>query len=90
MYTSPVEYHKYYVTAMCFVFRKELNQMLILSGDSSGDLVVSELGYSNKTFKIQSVNLLFRKKAHKNQITSIVPCSHDDVVLTSAQDGSIM
>lgn len=74
---------------MSFAFRKEKNQLLLMTGDSSGDLVVSELAYSNKNLKIESLDVVFRRRAHKGQISAIVPCSHEDVILTASQDGSI-
>lgn len=89
VYTSTTDFHKHFVTAINFLYRKKNNQMLIMSGDASGDFVISELSYSNSTFKVDEVNLLFRRKAHKNQITCIVNCSHEDAVLTGSHDKTI-
>lgn len=81
--------HRHFVTSMNFVYRKDKNQLVLLTGDTSGELIVSEIVYSNKTFKLDSIEVIFRRRAHKGQITCILPCSHEDVVLTASHDGSI-
>lgn len=64
--------------------------MLILSGDASGDLVVSELAYNNNHQKLEAVDLLYRRKAHKAGVVQIELCNQEDVFVTISQDASIV
>lgn len=64
--------------------------MIFLSGDAGGELIVSELNYSSVNRSIESIEQLFRKRAHSGQIVKIELFSHDDVFVTASQDGSIM
>lgn len=65
------------------------NDMLLISGDASGDLVVSEITYSNTHHRIDRVDFLFRKKAHRGQIVKIDLYNHEDVIVTIGVDGAI-
>lgn len=62
---------------------------MLISGDASGDIAVSELTYSNSTHKLEAVDLLFRRRAHKAAVSQIEPTAIDDVIATASQDGSI-
>ncbi len=89
LYTSPPEFHKHYITAMACIFRKTQNQILLISGDASGDVAVAELSYSNLNHKLEEVNLLYRRRAHKAGVSQIELTGSDDVFVTASQDGSI-
>lgn len=63
--------------------------MLLISGDASGDIAIAELGYSTLKHKLEEVNLLYRKRAHKAGVSQIELTGTDDVFVTASQDGSI-
>lgn len=89
LYTSPPEFHKYFVTALACVFRKAQNQIVLVSGDASGDLAVSEVAYSTATQKLEAVELLFRRKAHQAAVSQLELTAVDDVIVSASHDGSI-
>lgn len=64
--------------------------MMLVSGDAGGELIVSEFNYSTTTRKVEQLNVLFRKRAHKGQIVKLETFIHDDVILSAGTDGVIM
>lgn len=90
VFSSTPDHHKFYVTAINFLSRKSRNEMLLLTGDAGGELLVSELIYSPHGQSLEAVTPLFRKRAHKGQIVSISLFKHEDVAITAGQDGAII
>jgi hypothetical protein len=64
--------------------------MVLVSGDAGGEIVISDFNYSTSTRKVESLQVLFRKRAHKGQIVKLESCAHDDVFLSAGTDGLIM
>ena len=89
-FSSNEEYHKHYVTALAFIYRKAHNEMMLVSGDAGGELVISEFNYNTTSRRVEPLNVLFRKRAHKGQIVKLEPFSHDDVFISGGTDGTIM
>ena len=89
-WTSPQDFHKHFVTSIAFTYRKKCNDMYIVSGDSSGEMVVSELNYSQVARKVDSVSVVFRRRAHKGQISKIETTQFEDVVVTAGHDCFVM
>ena len=77
------------MTSINFLYRKVDNEMLLISGDAGGEVIVSELNYSVYSQDIQEVKVLFRKRAHKGQVVSIELYKHEDVFVSAGQDGVI-
>ena len=50
---------------------------------------MSELAYSNVSHKLEGVDLLYRRKAHKAAVSQIELSNVDDVFVTASHDGSI-
>lgn len=89
-FTSTQDYHKHYVTALAFVYRRRQNDMLLISGDSAGELIVSELSYNQNNRKVDQLTQLFKRKAHRGQIVKLENTQFDDVVVSAGQDGAVM
>lgn len=89
-FTSTQEYHKHYVTALAFVYRRRQNDMLLISGDTAGELIVSELNYNQNNRKIDQIAQVFKRKAHRGQVVKIENTQYDDVVVSAGHDGVIM
>jgi WD40 repeat protein len=78
------------VTALCAFDRSVDKRKMLISGDASGEMIVSEVSYHLITGKIERVDILFKRRSHTGQITKIEKFSQDDIVVTSSYDNSIM
>lgn len=72
------------------MFRKSQNEMLLLTGDAGGELIVSEISYSIANQALDHVKPVFRRRAHRGQIVKIDLYQHEDVFLTVGQDSNIV
>ena len=71
------------------MYRKAHNEMLLVSGDAGGELLVSDFNYNTATRKVEPLQVLFRKRAHKGYVVKLDVFSHDDVVVSAGTDGAI-
>jgi WD40 repeat protein len=84
---SPTEdFHKYYVTALCFYERESDKAKILVSGDAGGDIIASEIFYDKQSGKIDKIVPFFKKRAHDGWITNIKRYRNLDIVVTSSHD----
>lgn len=82
------EFHKHYVTALCSFDRMSDKRKILVSGDSGGELIVSEISYHSTLAKLERVDVIFKERSKHGQITKIEKFLHDDIVVVASSDGS--
>lgn len=62
----------------------------LVTGDAGGEMAVSSVSYSNATHKLEAVDLLANRKAHKAAVSQLEPTQADGVVVSGGLDGAVI